>query len=968
MLRELKIGFEIMLKTNYQRITEIIFFLLLTATTAEAQPNIESEFKTLPKAGDVNFNSPTSEEIRRKRISSVMTVVNNYLLSGDTDSDGIPNENDNCPLIANNDQSNIDDDKFGDACDSDTDGDGTDNAADNCPLIANADQANADGDAFGDACDSDTDGDGTDNASDNCPLIANADQANADGDAFGDACDSDTDGDGTDNSTDNCPLIANANQFDTDADGTGNACSLTFTENTDEITLELNDFISDSYSFDDQFQVVFADVGADVELCFMLDGYTAIDDTGLTRSLNSLTELSLTDGENCFTVPAANQISENQLTFLVENSAASLSISGLSLTPVAKTNLGLQSTNRSGWGEREVRKVLKIFAFGGHATDAQIDLWSNMLPEAAITEMLNFDEHNLKLSPLIPGEKYGDHATQYGTLLAFSDDYMASGSTTNLPMPLPLRAIYGTIRDRASASFIRMATVRGLNPFRQRIGFWETNYHLAVNLDTSVNSYQVAGFYDAIMEAHESGVPYQKVLAAAAKSAATAEQYLTRLNRWINDTCFCNDDFAREIHQLYFGIFGVDDPDHHENVTIKNTAKMLTHIFPQKAADPARAGRGNVVQFGTTFHHIEPLEILGATITGATASEKIDNLLDVSIEHPESLQNLPIIIIEGLADHNLTDSKKTKLRSAWASMGNNKNFLTFIRAYAISDLFHDTMHEKYLTSVERVIYMANRYNIDNIEALYGALGKNVGRPIEPQLRDDVIQIFRPSHNVFGGQTPTEAANAPHIFEKNYNRMTFYSAQFFNYVSCSDCDDGQSWQKDWSKLIPKSAGEYRADDVVEWLWNHIIGNMDNYTDLERAYLVSILGGVNNDPTHPLYQSYQYDLAFLLCIRNDRILKGQPVNSLNELISSTAYCRHADDGEADYTDDEKSWLNTIYTSDMIANTPHIAALVDEMGQQIIPLQDADSNVRLRVNRRIQFVIAHIMATPFIFSEGG
>ena len=76
-MRELKIGFEIMLKTNYQRITEIIFFLLLTATTAEAQPNIESEFKTLPKAGDVNFNSPTSEEIRRKRISSVMTVVNN---------------------------------------------------------------------------------------------------------------------------------------------------------------------------------------------------------------------------------------------------------------------------------------------------------------------------------------------------------------------------------------------------------------------------------------------------------------------------------------------------------------------------------------------------------------------------------------------------------------------------------------------------------------------------------------------------------------------------------------------------------------------------------------------------------------------------------------------------------------------------------------------------------------------------
>ncbi len=80
----------------------------------------------------------------------------------DTDSDGWPNDCDNCPEIASADQTDSDDDGHGDICD-------------NCPDDANADQADGDGDDVGDVCD-------------NCMDTPNADQADSDGDGVGDAC------------------------------------------------------------------------------------------------------------------------------------------------------------------------------------------------------------------------------------------------------------------------------------------------------------------------------------------------------------------------------------------------------------------------------------------------------------------------------------------------------------------------------------------------------------------------------------------------------------------------------------------------------------------------------------------------------------------------------------------------------------------------------------------------------------
>ncbi len=113
----------------------------------------------------------------------------------DGDGDKIPDDEDNCVEVANEDQLDTDDDGIGDACDDDDDDDTVPDAEDNCPLVVNGKQEDLDKDGIGDFCDEDKDGDTILNDVDNCPIVPNADQKDLDKDLVGDACDDDKDGD-----------------------------------------------------------------------------------------------------------------------------------------------------------------------------------------------------------------------------------------------------------------------------------------------------------------------------------------------------------------------------------------------------------------------------------------------------------------------------------------------------------------------------------------------------------------------------------------------------------------------------------------------------------------------------------------------------------------------------------------------------------------------------------------------------
>ncbi len=118
---------------------------------------------------------------------------------------------------------------------------------DNCPLIANSNQANFDQDLFGDVCDPDIDNDGAPDAFDTDsfnPLVCSDDDSDqcddcssgtfnllddgldTDSDGMCDIGDVDDDADLVNDDVDNCPIIPNPDQADSDRDGIGNLCEV----------------------------------------------------------------------------------------------------------------------------------------------------------------------------------------------------------------------------------------------------------------------------------------------------------------------------------------------------------------------------------------------------------------------------------------------------------------------------------------------------------------------------------------------------------------------------------------------------------------------------------------------------------------------------------------------------------------------------------------------------------------------
>ena len=86
------------------------------------------------------------------KLAPIETKENPYYSKPDVDNDDITDLKDNCVKVANPDQTDVDENGRGDACD-DFDRDGIINSKDNCKNRPNVDQQDTDGDGIGDVCD-----------------------------------------------------------------------------------------------------------------------------------------------------------------------------------------------------------------------------------------------------------------------------------------------------------------------------------------------------------------------------------------------------------------------------------------------------------------------------------------------------------------------------------------------------------------------------------------------------------------------------------------------------------------------------------------------------------------------------------------------------------------------------------------------------------------------------------------------
>lgn len=545
-------------------------------------------------------------------------------------------------------------------------------------------------------------------------------------------------------------------------------------------------------------------------------------------------------------------------------------LNGAELAAQQPLLVGLEEIAPHDWDEAAVRRVLHLFAFGGRATDTQITAWASMDPRHAIEEILYAGPHHPKLSPIEDHRHIGPD----GTLQGLSNHWSSNHPANPVRAQRQSYALATESWRSPTRVWVQASQMQGLNPVRQKLGLYLTNYHMAVSHNANVNNWQMVQYYDDLMNAVAEGKTFDELVTIAASSAAVAVQYNHQWNSAWQDGqgnwhFWGNENFAREYFQLYFGILtsGPDennpdtyDADYHETVSIKNMAALLTGMRLNGAWNEEGS---RTLSFNVQDHHTPALEILGHTIEGSNALDKMNQLGPLAVRHPQSLENLPILIVRWLADDEilLKEDKQDRLRQWWAHLveSNQHDLMTFLKGYAISEDFHSEDRIKYFNVFDRTLSIANNLVLTNNDIWAAPNGYRL-YDLDWEFWNHGFTVFEPHHNVFGGQTGQDAYKNSDYFMRIFNFVVEYSWRWgrADYRLPANTGD-RVWVKDWRPALPPTdqPSGYSTQYLAEWVWQRFIADgLNNFGLLERAYVYAFLSG---DSGYDLVRFLRLDLG-------------------------------------------------------------------------------------------------------------
>jgi hypothetical protein len=247
------------------------------------------------------------------------------------------------------------------------------------------------------------------------------------------------------------------------------------------------------------------------------------------------------------------------------------------------------------------------------------------------------------------------------------------------------------------------------------------------------------------------------------------------------------------------------------------------------------------------------LEILGQSICGATARDKLQALGPVAAAHPESMASTPVKLARFFGDDRIDASEAQALQAAWADA--DYDLLAFLRAYATSTLFHARGTVKLRSAFERNLLLHNTQQLTADESFAEQFYE--GPLLRMYLQGALV--FEPIRDVFGGQTGADAANDRYLFKQVWDLAVadpWYFAKSQEDYRLEPGGELLSWRKDWSTVIPAGGdGQHRTDAVGRWLWDRFVGDGGaHYDELARAQVNALLltgvdFGALVDPENP-----------------------------------------------------------------------------------------------------------------------